>query len=198
MTKDNFYGFIFSDVFTEDMVLRALNKEKSSVFILSSGGMGGSTLLKSFYQYYKQRNFTVVKPEWSFVNKALQTNTYESLLQCDVMFIDGFQNITEHFSSDFVAFKQTFINKGGKMFLKGNPSGKMTLFKQMEEPYTIFLLDVSLKIKNELLNRMVSLFNIDIDNQDIQNLLKIPCKSYREFEANIFITLFKKTHLKTD
>ncbi len=191
MTTDDFYGFMFSDVCTEDMVYRALDKKESSVLIISSGGMGGSTLLKSFYQYYENRNFTVIMLESSFINKLLESNSYESLLQYDVMFIDGFQNITEHFLSDFIVFKQTFINKGGKMFLKGNPSEKMTAFKQMEKPYTILLQDLLLEIKEKLLNKWISSFNIHIDNQEIQKLLQLPCKSYREFEYNAFITLFQ-------
>lgn len=199
---DNFY---FSSTIQKKKINEALQYNEPFVFIISKGGMGGSHLLNAAQKLNIEKNKTARFDACDIISNIKEENfSYqERLFAYDILFIDGFQIIADEAKEEFEEFAIKFVAKGGRIFLKANPSIGINSFIAFAKQFgykKINLFSMSKKVKQLILKDNLKRSNpeqtaILSGNKAMIVWLKYP--SYRLYENFIFFFLFNALENKT-
>jgi chromosomal replication initiation ATPase DnaA len=199
---DNFY--FTSNQKRKEMKDNLLCKEPI-VLILSGGGMGGTHLLCAAQKFYSE-NFKTIRFSAPGIISNIKNENFSCkklLFSYDILFIDGFQEIADRAREEFESFVVSFINKGGRIFLKANPTLRVNLFKNFISQFgyrEIPLLLMQKKLKMIILKNsqnMKEFESIGLKKNIKRMIVGLKFHSWRIYNNFLFMIYFHCTINKT-
>ena len=204
--------YYFTSKSKEKEIHDTISSKSNFIIIVSSGGMGGGSLLEYSHQYLNNIGFNTIKTNAERLKSTLLKSLYYSLndnyCSClesngkehSVILIDGFDAFfNKRLPFNFKLTEnwiQAHLKLGHRFIVKVNSiDDKLNEFLKNCSYEIIFLNKMHTVIKKRIFDDITKECNLDIDDDIKGTILSLEFRSYRVFK-NYFLFIFMAMNLE--